>query len=354
MPIQHLLHHQIDKVAWDDCIDHASNGLVYALSWYLDTVSPGWEAFVVVHKKQYQVCFPIPIRQKWKAKYVMHPFVCQQLGFFCRELLSTTMEEQLLDALFTKYHYIPQLIFNTYNVQALRSYSHRIHSRDHPKKQRPAQLHVKTYHTHELSLDKPYEILHENYRRDRKYRLRQAQERNIRFVPSDDIEPLIDIFIQDTEPRMPRYTYSHNYEPLRNLFATVKRRGQYELYYTLDDQGNYTSGCWFVFFHYRIIYLYNAALDRVRGENGRTLLIDYIIQKYQNSSYVFDFESPEEESIYDFYASFGSEPTSYCSLYANSLPMWVRKGHRAKIIVQRRILQYRHPNLQLPDIILPV
>ena len=344
MHIQHLLHHQIDKAAWDDCIDHAPNGLVYALSWYLDTVSPGWEAFVIVDDKQYQVCFPVPVRQKWKAKYVMHPLICQQLGFFYREPLSPSLEEQLLNALFTTYRYIPQLIFNTYNCQALQKY---------PAYSSSKML-LQDDYTLELPLNKPYEVIYQGYRRDRKYRLKQAQDQNIHFVSSDDIEPLINIFIQGIEPRMPRYTYPPNYVPLRNLFAAVKQCGRYELYYTLDDQGNYTSGCWFVIYHHRIIYLGNAALESVRRNNGRTLIIDHVIRKYQNSPYIFDFESPMKKSISDFYASFGSKPAPYFQLYANSLPTWIRKIHRTKIKVQRRFLQYRYPDRQLPEIILPI
>lgn len=348
MHIQHLLHHQIDKAAWDDCIDHAPNGLVYALSWYLDTVSPGWEAFVVVHEKQYQVCFPVPIRQKWGAKYVMHPFVCQQLGFFCRESLSYTTEELLLDALFARYRYIPQLAFNTQNTQALQAYLD-----DSIRKKKLGQLHSSIPYTLELALNKPYEILHQDYHRDRKYRLAQARDRNINFVSSDDFEPLIDIFIRGIEPTLPRYVYPHNYEPLRNLFAAVRQHGRYELYYTLDEQGRCTSGCWFVIYRHRIIYLYNAALREVRRENGRTLIIDHVIKKYQNSSYIFDFESPMKESINNFYASFGSQPAFYYQLYVNNLPTWIREAHLAKINLQRAVLKLRYPDRQLPDILLP-
>ena len=36
LKIQHLTHRQIDKAKWDDCIDKADNGLLYAYSFYLD------------------------------------------------------------------------------------------------------------------------------------------------------------------------------------------------------------------------------------------------------------------------------------------------------------------------------
>jgi len=37
-------HHAIDKSKWDDCIRVAPNGLVYARSFYLDTMAKNWNA----------------------------------------------------------------------------------------------------------------------------------------------------------------------------------------------------------------------------------------------------------------------------------------------------------------------
>ena len=44
--IKYLQHGEINKEKWDDCINLSPRGLVYALSWYLDAVHPGWEALV--------------------------------------------------------------------------------------------------------------------------------------------------------------------------------------------------------------------------------------------------------------------------------------------------------------------
>ena len=149
-------------------------------------------------------------------------------------------------------------------------------------------------------------MLYQNYRRDRKYRLKQAQRKKVRLVSSADIGPLIDIFLQDTIRKVPGAEDDPTYALLYRLFEAVKQHGRYELYYTQDTQGNYTSGCWFVIYNYRIIYLFNAALDSARRENGRTLIIDHVIQKYQNSPYIVDFESPEKEAIYDIFTQMPS------------------------------------------------
>ena len=338
MNVRRLRHFQIDKQAWDNCINHSPNGLVYALSWYLDVVAPGWEAIVIAQGSEYQVCFPLPVRKRWGITYIAHPYFCQQLGIYYRDLLDNKVVERLIQTLFSHYSYIPRLFLNVDNQWDFPPHSN---------------LQQRCHYTHLLKLDQPYTTIHQNYRRDRKYRLKQAQRRNISLVSSQDIEPLIDIFLQDTVQKVPGAEADPTYALLRQLFATVKQHGRYELYYIKDERGKYTSGCWFVIYNHRIIYLFNAALDSARRENGRTLIIDHVIRKYQNSPYVVDFESPEKETIYDFYASFGSQPTPFPFFYFNNLPLLVRKLHRAKIRWHRRLLRYVYPCRQLPTIILP-
>lgn len=338
MKVEKLSHHQINKSAWDECINHSPNGLVYALSWYLDTVSPDWEAIIVTQNTTYQVCFPLPVRQRWGISYLYHPYFCQQLGIYHRQPLSKELIEKIFQTLFTHYSYIPRLFLNVSNIWSI---------------PRRSNLRLRRHFTHLLELNQPYADLRKQYRRDRRYRLKQACAKKLRIVSSDDIGPLVDIFLRDTVQKVPGAQTDPTYSQVRRLFNAVKRNGRYELYYTQDDYGNYTSGAWFVIYNYRIIYLFNAALDTARRENGRTLIIDHVIRKYQNSPYIVDFESPEKETIRDFYASFGSIPTPFYFLYFYNLPTVVRRLHRTKILVHRQLLKRIYPSSSLPDIIIP-
>ena len=77
MFIRHLSHKSIDKEKWDQVISAANNGLIYAKSWYLDIVSPNWEALV---SDDYNFVFPIPIKRKYKLPYIVQPPLAQQIG----------------------------------------------------------------------------------------------------------------------------------------------------------------------------------------------------------------------------------------------------------------------------------
>ena len=70
MEIKYLKHNQIDKQKWDSAIENARNGLVYVLSWFLDIVSPDWDALVY---GDYEVVMPLTYRNKLGVKYLYQP-----------------------------------------------------------------------------------------------------------------------------------------------------------------------------------------------------------------------------------------------------------------------------------------
>ena len=79
--INYLSDKEIDFNKWDDCIDK-STSLIYPLSWYLNCVSPNWNAFILEKNGIYQAVFPICSKKKAGISYIYQPFFTQQLGYF--------------------------------------------------------------------------------------------------------------------------------------------------------------------------------------------------------------------------------------------------------------------------------
>src|SRR5512133_3076648 len=101
--IHHLRHQDIDKKKWDNCINTAVNRLPYALSWWLDCVSGGWEALVM---DDYKALMPLPCKKKLGFEYLVQPFYTQQLGIFADDdkILSDT--NQFLKEIPSKYRLV--------------------------------------------------------------------------------------------------------------------------------------------------------------------------------------------------------------------------------------------------------
>ena len=75
--IKYFLHNKIDLVKWDSCIDQSLNGIVYAKSYYLNNMSPDWNALIL---GDYEAVMPVTWRKKWQIKYLAQPAFTQQLG----------------------------------------------------------------------------------------------------------------------------------------------------------------------------------------------------------------------------------------------------------------------------------
>src|SRR5512140_1152223 len=70
---------EIDREQWDNCISNSGYAKPYAYSWYLDIMSPGWEALV---DDDYDSVFPITSYILLGLQYASTPPFLQHLGAF--------------------------------------------------------------------------------------------------------------------------------------------------------------------------------------------------------------------------------------------------------------------------------
>lgn len=77
--IKYVTHNKINKSKWDNSIKNSFNKLPYAYSWYLDIVSPNWDALIY---DDYKAIMPLTKRKKYGISYIYQPILCQQLGVF--------------------------------------------------------------------------------------------------------------------------------------------------------------------------------------------------------------------------------------------------------------------------------
>jgi Acetyltransferase (GNAT) domain len=290
-----LQRQQINDSLWDDFIEHSPQNILYAQSWYLDTVAARWAALVVIDEQGWVAVLPVPLRRKFGFWVVQQPLFCQILGVFFRDnTINANISEQLSQKLLAEYRYI-----STYAGRFLGTKC--------------------THFTHILDLTQNYETLKSNYSTDRKTNLKKAQKHNWQIVESVDIEPLIAIFKQNHAHKIDGGVSESGYDLLRNIFKKLTEKKAVRLAYTIKNN-QIEAGCLFAIYGGRIIYIFNSATQTGRQHNARTLLIDNVLEQYAASDCIFDFESPMIESINDFYASFGTEKVYFTTIQQNNLP----------------------------------
>ena len=112
--ILHLKHNEINKESWDIALTRALNARTYAYSWYLDIISPGWEALV---EDDYNCIFPLTHHQKWGVPYLFQPFFAQQLGLFSGQAIPFGKLDEFIHAIPSSFRFV-EIQMNSMNEVA--------------------------------------------------------------------------------------------------------------------------------------------------------------------------------------------------------------------------------------------
>lgn len=309
MLIPTLIHRsEIDVTRWDELITQSPQSVIYAQSFYLDIVCNEWSALVWPSATDYQILMPVPTRRKLGFRIAYLPLFCQYLGIFSRSELLESEADAFLHALSAHFCYISCYCFNPENTRTLMPLLHR-----QPSLQ-PAML-----TTEWLDLNRQYECVNEGYSADRQTNLRRGSGLGWTVISMKNIHPLIKLFVQNHAENIPGGVNHKAYDILEKLFTILRDCGTAELRYAHKD-GTIRAGALFIKNGGRVIYLFNAADEVGRAGNARTFLLDHYFRQHCEGNLLFDFESPEKESILNFYRSFGGTTIPFFRVTKNALP----------------------------------
>ncbi|WP_439556428.1 GNAT family N-acetyltransferase [Dyadobacter sp.] len=304
---------QIDDAAWNALVQDSPQCVIYAFTYYLDIVCIDWKALVCSDGLGYKIIMPLPIRKSFGFEILYQPIFCQYLGIFSREPLTSEQAEVFLKAVSREYSYISAYHFNPENEPLLRGLMDLF-----PE----FCMHSNT--THWLNLNQTYSQLTATFKKDRKKSLRKAWEAQWKLVPSTNIHPLIYLFVSNHSQKIPGGVNLNAFNVLESLYHALNMRAQAELWYAAKE-GKIHAGILLVRSGARVIYLFNAADEIGRREHARTFLLDQYFREFCPGDQVFDFESPEVDSVASFYKSFGSKAVPFPAIRKNKLPFPFRQ-----------------------------
>jgi hypothetical protein len=296
MNIQYLQQHEIDKNLWDNCIEQAPNGLVYAYSFYLDHMSDHWDALVL---NDYEAVLPLPWKKKYGIHYLYQPFLTAQLGLFGKQLNSELLKI-FLDNIPSKFK-LWEFSLNHNNLFSIEGY------------------HIYERKNFVLDLSPSYDQLYNNYKDNSKRNNRKAVQYGCQEVRDIHLTRIIHLVKEQPAPAseidLSRFT---------NLFYYLQRQGKARTYGILSKQDELLASAAFIFSHNRAYYILVG-----NHPNGRTLgashaLIDAFIQDHAGKELLLDFEGSDMRNLAFFYSSFGAKEEKYAAIKRNMLPWYVK------------------------------
>ncbi|MBO9683978.1 MAG: hypothetical protein J7502_15150 [Flavisolibacter sp.] len=287
---------EIDTAKWDECIDRASNGLIYAYSFYLDHSADNWDALVL---NDYEAVMPLPWRKKFGIYYLYQPFFTAQLGVFGQNI-TKDLFEKFLRAIPSKFK-LWEFSFNQGNLFQLK---------DYPLFQRVNYV---------LPLNQPYEQLNASYRENIRRNIKKSIQ--YRCTIRTDIDAS---HITELAKLQPNGAPENELKKFEQLYSLLKERSMAKAYGVFSNKNELLASCVFTFSHNRAYYILVG-----NHPNGRTLgashaLIDAFIKDHAEQNLLLDFEGSDIRNLAFFYSSFGSSEEKYAAIKLNKLPWYVR------------------------------
>jgi hypothetical protein len=299
-PVRYLKRQDIDTRRWDDCIDKASNGLIYGLHVYLDHMARGhWDALVY---GDYEAVMPLPWRRKFSIKYSYQPSFTQQGGIFFLPAV-TALIPDLIESFLKELR--AQFRFSEIFLNYANPY--------------PG---LPVHKNYILPLDAPYDELASGYNKDLARNLRLANENPLDYLTDFSLEKALESFEKEYAARLASVR-KEDYHSFKSLCMDMRQRDQL-LVRAVYGQTQLLACAVVLRDHRRLYLLQSTTFAEGRKRRANHFLLDKLIREFAATGLLFDFEGSDIRDIGRFYENFGSKDQPYFFYRHNQMPWPIR------------------------------
>lgn len=292
MKIQYLKHNQINKKQWDAAIENSHNGLVYALSWYLDIVSTGWNALVI---GDYEAVMPLTHRNKFGIKYLYQPVFVQKLGLFSVNKIESEITDYSLKEALKYYKFIDVFIDNS--------------PKSFPSKERKTQM---------LDLSKSYPELYSNYSKNHQKNIEKALNSGLSLKQEGNPEDFILLLQRMYDDKNLKDVSQKDIANLRQIVHYAVSHDLGVVYFGYTDN-RFCAASFFLKWKDRSV-IFTAQNNKGREIGAMFSIIDYYIQNNASKKLVLDFAGSTLPGVAKRNRGFGAKNSVYYDIRINNLP----------------------------------
>ncbi len=303
MEIRLLQREEIEKAKWNGCVYYSPNSLIYAYTWYLDNVCDNWMGLV---EGDYESVFPLVWNDKlFGIKRLYQPYLCQQLGLFSINPLSTTRIKAFVKAIPVEFKHVDINLNDSNTIDHLPGFV----------------INEKPNYT--LPLHHSYERIAQQYSTNLKRNLKKAEKRNLYATTSIKPEDFVEIVKTQQKEKGNIFPPALYHTALRIIYNCLHRGIGY-LMGVYDENNSLCAAIFWMSNGARYINLMNVTTESGRENGAMHYLIDLFIRSNAGKPMFIDFEGSSIDSIARFYQSFGAENLPYYNIKQNRLPWWLK------------------------------
>ena len=278
MKITHLKNKAINYDRWDYCIEQSHNQLTYAFTWYLDVVSPGWEALV---SEDYEYVMPLPLKSRYNFPYLVQPVLTQQLGIFSEKEINESIVEAF--------------------IKEIPYFSYELNLNEHNFYEKAL-----IYPNFLLNLNQPFNNISASYSKNTKRNVEKASKLNLRIQQNLAEDIFLSFYFS-----VDKHFLSPKQPVLENLIKKGILKGALNIYGVYSAGNKLIAGLCLLKSSVRITYLLPVSNTEGKSSAAMFLLINYLIQENAGNEIIFDFEGSQIEGVARFYSGFGAKNQPY-------------------------------------------
>jgi len=282
--IKYLKHTQIDKDKWDDCVTQSSNFKIFAFSWWLDIVSPGWHALVL---DDYKAVMPLTWKKKYGLLYLIQPIFCQQLGVF--SVHNQNYKELFFKSIPKKFLYVRICITN--GLQSIQKGR---------EKERTNYL---------LPLKDNYENIQDRYNKSTKKSIRKAVNRKV--STSSCLQDECIAFLKREYYNLLNVEME-KFDILNQILSVGSSQGEPKFFGAYENNSMLAASCCLL--ANKHIFMTMVASPAGKEKRALFLLIDEMIKFYSSQDVVLDFGGSDVVSIAYVFSGFGAIKVPYTEI----------------------------------------
>ena len=301
--LRRLPNHKIDFKRWDALVQNSGNGNIYALSDYLNIISPKWEALVYGN---YEAIMPLAVKRWAHLRLAYQPLWAQQWGII-GQTEDVAVSKAFAQRLQNDFHYV-NLHFNEKNKALIH------HFKGFEALQR---------RNHLLSLSPAYPDLAKNYATNTRRNIKKAQKNALQVLPNPAPRRMLQMFAQNQGVNLPQLKKKH-YRQMLSIMQMAKQNGTGIFRALLNERGSMCAALFWLNNCGRLVNLLQTSNPSGKKRLAMFALTDMLIREYAGSDLLLDFEGSMNEGVARFYKGFGAKPVLYPNVRRNVLPAYAR------------------------------
>lgn len=312
----------IDPQKWDDFIHHSSQGCLYVQYWYMELVSPEWQAVIVSDEKGWVAVMPLNMLRKKGFTFSVQPILSQYWGIY--------YNADDFGGNYEKYSFIRSLTTEILKVLPRSDYFQYSFA---PEWEYALPFYWKNYslhfrYTYWLELCPQEEVLWKKMDSPLQRQIKKALKSELRVEKSNDTGILISLLSKNVSGGKDLIGTSNKKEVLEILKKIAEKLIEKQcgfLYITKDTQQNILSAGLYGYYQKKCIYLAGALEPESANSGAMALMMWTAVRESANQHYsVFDFEGSMIENVERFFRKFGAYPVVYPEIIYNNLPFYIR------------------------------